>query len=661
MFLNAFPLTLYPMNILIPNSWLKDYLETDATPQQFATAMSLTSVSIERMEKVGDDVVFDIEVTTNRPDLMSIEGIAREASAVLSQQGYKAVFKSHNLKNTYDVVAKNPLLTIESDKSLVNRILAVIIDVELGPSPQIISKRLEKTGIRSINNVVDVTNYIMREVGHPSHVFDYDRLLNHTLIIRRSKKGEKIITLDEKEYTLPGNDIVADNGQGEIVDLLGIMGTANSVVTDTTRRVVLFLDNNKAHLLRQTSMTLGIRTEAAVLNEKELDTEIMLPTLLRGIELLKENANAKIVSPIIDIYPNKPKSTTISITKEKIQSVIGVEIPEETIKHILTHLGFTVTRTGKEFVVEIPSIRSNDIKIAEDIVEEVARVYGYHNIPNALPAFSEQSYYHQDKNEFYWIQKIKEAFLFWGYHETYTYSMVSEELLEGPTDNAIRLKNPLTEDHVYLRRSLIPSVLQVLGENRKYESLQLFEIANVYLKKSKGLPDERLHLASVTSGSNINFQSAKGVVEQLFKLLGIKKFGFKKKDDGIEGALIEVNGKLIGQIEVGETISLEIDLQLLLEYVSSKKTYIEPAKFPPIIEDVRVEIAPHYSFSKLSKSIKEVNELISDVTLLDVYKNKKTFRITYLNRMRNLTNEDVTPIRGQIESLLTSEFKAKIG
>jgi phenylalanyl-tRNA synthetase beta chain len=178
------------MNILIPNSWLSDYLETNATPQQFADAMSLTSVSIERIEKVGDDFVYDIEVTTNRPDLMSIVGIAREASAVLPQQGFTAKFKPHTVDHT-PTTSKSDMLTISSDPTLINRIMAVVLEIDLHASPEYISDRLTKTGIRSINNAVDVTNYIMREIGHPSHVFDYDRLNDHTLNIRRSKKRRK--------------------------------------------------------------------------------------------------------------------------------------------------------------------------------------------------------------------------------------------------------------------------------------------------------------------------------------------------------------------------------------------------------------------------------------------------------------------------------------
>lgn len=649
------------MNILIPNNWLKDYLETNATPKEFADAMSLTSVSIEHMEKVGDDVVFDIEVTTNRPDLMSIEGIAREASAILPQAGFKAVFKPYKSLTSLKTVSKSPLLSIQTDPKLINRICAVVMEIRIAPSPAIISERLEKTGIRSINSVVDTTNYIMRELGHPSHVFDYDRLLDHTLIIRSSKKGEKITTLDGKVYILSGNDIVADNGHGEIVDLLGIMGTANSVVVPKTKRVVLFLDNNEPHLLRKTSMNLGIRTEAAVLNEKGLDPQLMMPTLLRGIELLEKNANGKVVSDIIDIYPNKPTSKPVTVSFEKINSVIGITIPEKTVTSILSDLGFEIRKDdGKSIEVLPPFFRLDDIKIPEDIIEEVARVYGYNKIPNSLPPFNKHTYYHQQDDEFYWVQKVKEAMLFWGFTETYTYSLVSEELYDGPIEKAIKLKNPLTEDRAYLRNSLTPSLLEVISVNKSQDSFKLFEIANVYLKKN-GLPDERLHMATVLKDKSTSFYEAKGIVEQILRLMGVTGYRFENKEDGLGGATIFLSGKNLGTIDMVEEVTFELDITEMLKHAKLQKKYAPPSKFPTLIEDIRIEIAPHYPSQKVREEIKKTSPLIHDVSLLDIFENKKTFRITFLDRTRSLKSEDIKPLRENIYKILKTEFKAIIG
>ena len=650
------------MNILIPNSWLSEYLETNATPQQFADAMSLSSVSIERIEKIEDDFVYDIEVTTNRPDLMSIMGIALEASAVLPQQGYKAKFKPSTIDYSEKVVSKSEMLDIENDKNLVNRIMAVVLEVELAPSPKKITDRLTRTGIRSINNVVDVTNYIMREVGHPSHVFDYDRLAGHKLIIRESRKGEKITTLDNKEYILPGGDIVADNGTGEIVDLLGIMGTANSVVTNTTKRVVLFLDNNNPVLLRKTSMNLGIRTEAAILNEKGVNPDRMLPTLLTGIELLIKNAKAKVISPIIDIYPNKVASRTVKVSQEMINKVIGIEIPQKTIEEILTNLGFVVTVDKSIFSVEVFTSRINDIQIPEDIIEEVARVYGYNKIPNILPPSPHLEYLHQETNEFYWMTKIKNAFKFWGYNEVYTYSLIPESLFDGPIENAVKLKNPLDTDHEYLRNSLIPGLAVVASENERVEELRIFEISNVYLKKPHGLPDEVLHLAGLIRHQSSSFYEAKGVVEQVLSLLGISKYEFTGKSEGIDGASLLIGEKLAGTIEVDEDeATFELDLSLLLGHARSQKRFVPIAKFPPIIEDVRVELSESIQYAQIVNTIKKASTLVHDVALLDLYGNKRTFRITFMSKEKNLTNEEISPVRNLIYKALEKAFDAHIG
>lgn len=648
------------MNILIPNNWLREFLKTNATPQEFAKAMSLSSVSIERMEKVDDDIVYDIEVTTNRPELMSIEGIAREAAAVLPQAGFKAEFVPKKDDRHYKVVSEDPLLNIKNDKTLVNRILAVILEVKLKHSPKEISNKLEKTGIRSINNVVDVTNYIMREVGHPAHVFDYDRLSDKTLIIRKSKKGEKITTLDGLEYILPGDDIVADNGKGEIVDLLGIMGTANSVVVKDTKRIVLFLDNNNPLLLRKTSMNLGIRTEAAILNEKGLDPELMMPTLLRGISLLQKIAEAKLISPIIDIYPNKVSTKQVILSKSLITKLIGIQISEKTIEKILTDLGFGVINNKDIFQITVPTLRINDIDIPEDIIEEIARVYGYHRLPNFLPSFSKQEFYHQDKDEFFWISKLKNAFKFWGFNEVYSYSMVSEELFEGPIEDAIKIKNPLTEDKVFLRNSLLPSLSEVKRQNKEKKDIKLFEIANVYTKRANNLPDEIQHLAVLSTTGN--FYDIKGIAESVFSILGLNKPKFTIKEDSIKGAYIQYEDNNIGYIEEDEDLLLELDLSILLKSANSSKKYTPPSKFPPIIENVRVEFPKHYSFDSVVKAIKNISDLVEDVAIFDEYKEKKiTYKITYQSKHKSLSNDDIIPVRERIHKILIEKFKAKIG
>ncbi len=415
------------MNIKILDSWLRDYLKTKAAPQKIEEILSETSVSVERLEKIKNDYIYNIEVTTNRPDLMSVIGIAREATTVLKHNGIEAEFIPLKLQNPK--TPKANLIEVKNDPKLVNRICAVVMDVKTKESPDYIRERLESSDIRSLNNLIDITNYVMRTVGHPAHVFDFDRLNTKTLTIREGKRGEKIKTLDNKEHILFGGEIVAVNDKNGIVDLLGIMGLENSVVTQNTKRILFFIDNNEKTHIRKTSMSLGIRTEAAVLNEKGLDSELSFEALLYGIKLYEQLAQGEIVSDIIDIYPNKPETKTVTASQEKINKIIGSEIAIKTSSQILTGLGFENTVSGNLLKIKVPSFRAGDVGIEEDIVEEIARVYGYKNIKSLVPPLSSNQTPHPFVNEFYWEKRAKDALKYWGLTEVYTYSRVSENWL----------------------------------------------------------------------------------------------------------------------------------------------------------------------------------------------------------------------------------------
>ena len=331
------------MNIKIVDSWLKEYLKTNATNGELAKELSLRSISVERTEKIGTDTVYDIEVTTNRPDLMSTRAVAMEAAAVLSEEKIEAKFIDKKFPEVPTAEISFPLEIVD-DPALTNRIMAVIMEVKIGPSPKEISNRLELSGIRSLNNLIDVTNYVMREIGHPTHVFDFDLLATKKMVIRKSKAGEELTTLDGKTYKLTGGDIVGVNDSGEIIDLLGVMGTKNSVVQDDTKRIMFFLDNLNPRLVRQTSMNLGIRTEAAIINEKGIDPELTEIAFRRGVQLFQEIAGGKVVSKVLDIYPNKSKTHSIKVHLSKIDSLIGVNIPTEQSIAILEKLGFGVKK-----------------------------------------------------------------------------------------------------------------------------------------------------------------------------------------------------------------------------------------------------------------------------------------------------------------------------
>jgi phenylalanyl-tRNA synthetase beta chain len=650
------------MNIKILDSWLREYLKTSATPKKIAEKLSLTSVSIERIEKYKDDFVYDIEVTTNRPDLMSVVSLAQEAATVLPQSGIDASFVKPKLQIP-DIHPKNsPELIINFDKKLVNRICAVIMEVRIKESPQFVKDRLDASGIRSLNNVIDITNYVMREIGHPTHVFDYDRLENHTLNIRESKKGEKIKTLDEKVYTLSGGDIVADNGKGVIVDLISIMGTANSVVTKDTKRILFFIDNVEPSHIRKTSMEYGIRTEAAILNEKGINPETALEALARGIELFQTLAEGKIISEIIDKYPNQPKENVITLAEEKITSVVGVTIPLQKSAEILKNLGFLVTQQGTTLIVTVPAYKSGeDMMIPEDLIEEIARVYGYDNIPNTLPVVSTAAYLHLDKNEFYWEDRMKDALKYWGFIEVYTYPMVSETLYEGPVNDAVTIQNPLSDDMVYMRRTIVPSLLQVVKENQDYETIRIFELANIYEQNGKDLPKQILKLAGLVHRHKVSFFEVKGVIEQLLSDVEIKQVQFIELSGG-NGANILINKQIFGNIEILDetTITFELDVETILKLATLKKYYTPISKYPPIVEDLAIVAPLHVPTGELMEEIKKQNKLIRKVSLLDKYQETRTFHIVYQSYDKNLSDKEVGEIREKILKVLKDKFNARI-
>jgi len=649
------------MNIKILDSWLREYLKTKAGAKTIADLLSLTSVSVERLEKYGkNDLTYDIEVTTNRPDLMSVVGLAREAAAVLQQFGNQAEFIPPQISKPQKVKEKL-VINIKNNPKLVGRITTIIMSVDLKQSPQYIKDRLETGSIRSINNVIDVTNYVMREIGHPAHVFDYDRLTTKALIIRESKKGESIVTLDNKEHILGGGDIVADDGFGKIIDLLSVMGTQNSVVTDKTKRILFFIDNCDQDRIRKTSMSLNIRSEAAVLNEKGVDPEMAMDAMLRGIELFQEIANGKLLSDIIDIYPNKPPLKRIEVSGEAINSIIGIKIPLKTSENILKKLGFGVVVKTNTLTITIPSFRNKDMEIPEDVVEEIARIYGYHKLPSILPPLYSAENYHLAKDIFYWEKRIKESLKYWGFTEVYTYSMVSENLLEGPTEQAVAIENPLTEDFAYLRKTLVPSLLQATRDNPGRNEVRIFELANIYIPRSKDLPKEILMLAGIIKKQKISFLEVKGIAEQLLNEVGIKDISFEKGDKGGLEINIKLGSEVLGNIEMlNEDIAdFELNFELIEKYANLTKIYNSIPKYPPIIEDLNIIIDPNITYEKICSFIKSQSSLINDVSLIDTYKNTKTFRIKYQDPQKTLTNEGVSKIREKLLQNLKQKFPQK--
>lgn len=656
------------MNILVPHSWLLEYLKTDAAPSDIAKALSLCSASVEKIEKRGQEYIYHLEITTNRIDMFSVYGIAREGAAILPRFGFQAKLKKLDTV-TYGKTTKSlPLKIVDKDK-LCPRILAVVLDnVKVTSSPKYIKERLEASGIRPLNNLVDITNYAMQEVGHPVHVFDYDRIKTTKMFIRYANNGEKLVTLDSKKHHLTNEDIIIDDGTGRIIDLPGIMGTENSVVVPETKRIVLFIESNNSSNIRRTSMRLGIRTQAATINEKNPDSELAKIALLRGINLYQKTADANFASDIIDIYQGTEKPKIITTSCDFINQRLGTVLKLEEIRNILKYLSFEVI-TGKEDKLNIipPSFRQFDINIPEDIVEEVARIYGYHNLPSILPEGRVPIL--PFDWELYWENKIKNCLKYWGFNETYTFSLVSKMLLIKSSLNpekCLKLSNPLTLENEYLRPTLLPSLLEAASKNQTVNNkLQFFEISMTYVpEKKESLPVEKPKLAILLLSKN--YFDIKGIVENIFKEIGKNNlivsentknslFDFRNSaliENGI-GYLGEIDKSVLEKFNIKYfTAACEIDCESLFSTATNQKTFIPLPKYPALIEDLTLIMPDNVNYFQVVKTIKSINTLISQIEYLDKYQNALTLRISYQSNEKTLTDGEVKKIRSQILSRL---------
>ncbi|MEA2020280.1 MAG: phenylalanine--tRNA ligase subunit beta, partial [Patescibacteria group bacterium] len=445
------------MNILVPHNWILDFVETDATPAEIAEKLSLHALSVENITKTSDgDHIFEIEITPNRPDALSVLGVAREVGAIFTQHKTEAEFKDKEPRIRLKK-PENPLnLDVRIKKpNLCPRFSAVILDnVEIKESPQKIQKRLEKVGIRSLNNAIDITNYLMIERGQPMHVFDYEKIAGNKMILRESREGETLTTLDGKKRELPPGTIVIQD-QDKLIDLCGIMGGANSCVDMGTTRIVLFVQIYNPQRIRETTQKMSFRTDASARFEKSMDPQGVVPALKHATKFLRENANAQIASKLIDIENQKYGESKIILSEEDVEKVLGVEVDPRQICTILRALGFEIDwltspddiSGAPELRATVPSWRSTDIQESIDLVEEVARIYGYHNIPSKLPPLPKTLY--QQEKIFQWEKLTKKYLEGWGYTEVKTTSFTNESELRNANlelKNTLRVQNPLTED-----------------------------------------------------------------------------------------------------------------------------------------------------------------------------------------------------------------------
>jgi phenylalanyl-tRNA synthetase beta chain len=658
------------MNIKITYNWLLEYLDTKAKPDEVARYLSLCGPSFESIKKIDDDYLYEIEITANRVDSASVFGIAQEAAAILPMFSIPAKIKQNphlsyrfsDLKGQFDAVSSPLTLDIKiASDDLCSRFTAVVMDnVKIQPSPEFIQKRLDAVGIKVINNVVDISNYLMVAFGQPVHIFDYDQIKKGLMHMRQSNKGETIVTLDGKKVTLPGGDIVIEDGEGQLIDLCGIMGGLNSSVTEKTKRIVLFVQTYNKQKIRRTTMTTGVRTLAATYFEKGLDEEQVEPTLVYGVSLLEKYANVVIASKLYDIYPHPYQKKSVTVDYLFFEKIIGKKLPEDTIDQILLNLGFELNKKDQNTIeVVVPSWRKYDISIAEDIVEEVSRIYGYHQLETKIqpPALVESDPLNDKVIGF--INQLKKLLKHLGLIEVMNYSMISKEQItdeKGNESDYLRLSNSIWEEIVYMRLSLLPSLLWNMVDNDgKKEIIKIFEIAKVYLKKEKELPDEIYRLAIAV---NTDFYDLKGIVEAIFAEFNLGKFYLQKKgqvsgifdenrsiniiyQNQVIGSIGELRAELKSKYLLSKSIFLaEINLPILAQTTKKLAKYRPINPYAVIKLDLNIFLSAKLKYQEFEEKAFKSSSLLQKIELIDLFENKATVRLYFSATDRNLTEEE---------------------
>jgi phenylalanyl-tRNA synthetase beta chain len=478
--------------------------------------------------------IIDLEITSNRPDCLSIVGMARETAATLNGTykmpivDYKAVCKD-NIENELKVEVK--------DKLCRRYIARGVKNIKIQPSPGWMQDRLLEAGVRPINNIVDITNFVMLELGQPMHAFDVREITSKTIVVERAKEGEKFITLDGQERIL--NDQVLNIKDGEkTIGLAGIMGGLNSEVKDDTTAIIFEGANFDGTNIRVSSQKLGLRTEASSRFEKDLDPNLTEIAINRACHLVEELGAGEVMAGSIDIYPEKITPHSIEIDYKWINKFLGTEIPKEDMKNYLDRLELKTEVREDILLINIPTFRG-DVNIKEDVAEEVARIYGYNNIPvTVIRSVNTRG----GKNRKQHLDdKVIEALTGSGLNQSISYSFVSPKVFNKillPKDsilrNAVAIRNPLGEDYSIMRTTTIPSIMESLARNysRNNEYVRLFEIGKVYIPKENQskLPEER-NLVTIGVYGNADYLHLKGVVENILEVLGIEKFSFKRETE----------------------------------------------------------------------------------------------------------------------------------
>ncbi|HDG9668643.1 TPA: phenylalanine--tRNA ligase subunit beta [Staphylococcus aureus] len=636
-----------------------------------------------------DDQVMEFDLTPNRADALSMIGTAYEVAALYITK----MTKPDTTSNELELSANDELtVTIENEDKVPYYSARVVHDVTIEPSPIWMQARLIKAGIRPINNVVDISNYVLLEYGQPLHMFDQDAIGSQQIVVRQANEGEKMTTLDDTERELLTSDIVITNGQTPIA-LAGVMGGDFSEVKEQTSNIVIEGAIFDPVSIRHTSRRLNLRSESSSRFEKGIATEFVDEAVDRACYLLQTYANGKVLKDRVSSGELGAFITPIDITADKINRTIGFDLSQNDIVTIFNQLGFDTEINDDVITVQVPS-RRKDITIKEDLIEEVARIYGYDDIPSTLPVFDKVTS-GQLTDRQYKTRMVKEVLEGAGLDQAITYSLVSKEdatAFSMQQRQTIDLLMPMSEAHASLRQSLLPHLIEAASYNvaRKNKDVKLFEIGNVFFANGEGeLPDQVEYLSGILTGDyvvnqwqgkkeTVDFYLAKGVVDRVSEKLNLE-FSYRRADiDGLHPgrtAEILLENKVVGFIgelhptlaadnDLKRTYVFELNFDALMAVSVGYINYQPIPRFPGMSRDIALEVDQNIPAADLLSTIHaHGGNILKDTLVFDVYqgehleKGKKSIaiRLNYLDTEETLTDERVSKVQAEIEAALIEQ------
>lgn len=683
-------------------------LDLEKLPEEQKTGIFIlpsdTPVGIPAKDVLGlNDVVLEFELTANRADCFSVFGLVREIAAITGNKAHFPEIKVNEDDNTQ----LNDIFSVEiADPDLCSRFSTRMLkNVKIGPSPEWMQQRLEGAGIRSINNVVDVTNFVMIELGHPMHAYDYDKITGKKLIARRAIEGEELHTLDDTSRKAKGEMLVIADSE-KAAGLAGIMGGFETEITDTTTTVVLESADFYGPCIRRTARACGLSSEASGRFERGVDSETTIKALDRAAQLLQEMGACTVCEGIVDVYPNPKQANYVTFTPEQINNHLGTNIAKDVMLNIITSVGFDVTKDeNDEITVKVPSWR-NDVTCMADISEEIARLHGFDKIKSTLPNGVSMQGTQSAKQTF--IDKVKASLSSQGLYETISFALTNEETFnklnipqDSPLRKAVPIMNPLSDEYPLVRTTLLSSIFDNLARNlaRKNDDVALFEVGSVFFPKAlpvTELPDEVVKIAGAITGRRnaqgwnqandmVDFYDAKGIIEELLANLRVTRYTveagthyamhpgktalFKKGRDVI-ATVGEVHPAVLSAYGITKPVYIfELDATTVMKYMAKDLKYKALPKYPATSRDLAMLVDVDVNAADIEKAMtKAAGQNLTQITLFDVYTGKQVeegkkslaFSLTFQSNDKTLTDAEIDPAIEKIVAKLQKDFNANL-